>query len=199
MKGIASLEAATWLAVTLPVGLFAALLCLLVHDQRVVSIVPEATLRETRMPSLRWIPDGTGGRFDVPREELQAAVLNVSSLVQREIMVGVLMTARLSLKVCGWVCRVDTVSGIVSGVERESCVARGEIPLDATLSTALQDRTRERAGVPLGLDTPQQGYIDRVLVFGVAVGGEFSSHFAGMRAMQLRAAHISFSRSEVSL
>ena len=57
-RGVAVLEAAAWLAVTLPVAVLGASLCMQLYNQRTLAVIPEAVLREAHSPVLHWSSDG---------------------------------------------------------------------------------------------------------------------------------------------
>ena len=198
-KGIAVLEAAVWSSVLLPCFIFAASLGIFVHDQRIVSILPEALLRESAAPGLRWVSDGSGGSFNVDNVELEGIVTKMAVSGRAEATANVFHAKQISSRACYWIYGVRADTGLVGTRELESCQSQGAIALTDVLNGMLTQALKGRIGVPIEGSNLSAGYVERIVLIGVAIGGQFSHVHTLFKKQQIEFAHVSFPRREVTL
>lgn len=198
-SGVAILESAAWLAVSLPVVFFAAGLSMFVHDQRVLGIIPEAQLRESELPSLRWVPNGVGGSFGISESDGREVIAHLADTAAREAQGVVVQTTKISSRACYWVMRVDPDTGMATGIEQEQCASTGAQALSKALDATLLVIRKSHIGVRMEDTSGARRFIDRALVFGLAIGGEFSLPAPGLEPERLQFSHIAFPRQEVTL
>ncbi len=198
-RGIAILEAAAWATVMLPVAMLAAHTCLLVHDQRVMAIIPEAVLREEPLPALSWTGDGEGGTFGVSGEALRRAASSLAARASAEANASLLRTSRISARACCWVYAVDEITGRAGVLRQEACATAGPQALEARLAAELNSLRARPIGVRSFSVSGTQDYVPTVIIAGVALGGDFSPAVPALKQQQLQFAHVSFPRQEVTL
>lgn len=199
-RGLAVLEAAAWLTVVLPFALLGATLCLKVYDQRTLAVIPEALLRETAMPSLRWVADGNDGSFGLEAAELRASAAKLVAAAAGEARASLVQTGSVSARACCWVFQVDEATGAASAIERQECVSSGSLELSAELEAALESSAAPRLGVLAdGAETGEPRYIHRSLVVGLAVAGLFLPPVPALPRTEIKQAHIAYPRQEFTL
>lgn len=196
-RGFALLEAAAWLAVLLPAAILGASLCMQLYNQRTLAIIPEAVLRETQSPSLRWASDGEDGSFWINDAEMMSAAAELVASAVGEATNSLLSVKHVSARACCWVLRVDAQSGLSSGIERQRCISSGEVGLAGELDRVFGPAADIRVGAPLEPSSSSElQFSSRALIFGVAVGAVF---VGPMPDVVLAQAHIAYPRREIAL
>jgi len=198
-RGVAILEAAAWATVMLPVAVLAAHTCLVVHDQRVMAVIPEAALREEALPALVWSEDGTGGTFGVSSRELERVAASLAVRASGEAAGAALHVSRVSARACCWVYAVDEASGRAATLRQEACASAGPEPLDGVLKAELSSVLARPVGIRSPAPSATGLHVPVVLIAGVALGGEIAPPVSALKRYTLQSAHVSFPRQEVTL
>lgn len=171
-KGFAAMEVAVWSAIVLPVGLLAASLYALGHDQNIVQIIPETLQRETVGESLTWISDGSIGAFSVDYTLLQDSINKLADRGIAEITQNSFKLKDLSSCACFWVYQVDSGTGAVGGLESTDCVNRGSLGNSFSFANPLASRISMGISIPTHVGGGEE-FVDKVVLLGIAVGGIF--------------------------
>jgi len=198
-RGIALFEGALWLAVLLPISLVLATTAAVVHDQAALRVVPEAALREVPGGTLRWTGDGFGGRYEADVVELRSAVSRASELGLLEAQKTAFKAHNISTKACFWIFSVNPSTGKLQSPIQSECDARGPLSREVTVEPYMQEALPRRLGVPRGEIGRGAGYVDRVVLMGMAIVGELPDLLRPSMVHRVSYGAISFPRQEISL
>lgn len=198
-KGIALFEGALWLAVLLPLSLVLALTAAVVHDQAALRVVPEATLREAPGGTLRWIADGFGGRYEADLSELRSAVSRASEQGLLEAQKTAFKAQNISTKACFWIFSVNPSNGKLQSPIQSGCDARGPLAREVSVDPYMREALPRRLGLPRGGVGEGTGYVERVVLMGVAIVGELPDLLNPTTIHRISYGAISFPRQEISL
>lgn len=198
-RGSAMFEGALWLATLLPLCLVCLTLAALMHDQGVLQVTPEEALREIEGGTLRWVPDGHGGRYEADLTDLRFAVARISERALMEAKNEVFKAQNVSTKACFWIFSVNPSTGELQSPIHSECDARGplgqEVPVEGYMRAALPTRL----GIPRGEVGDGAGYVDRVILTGVAIVGELPNLLEPSATTRITHGSISYPRQEISL
>ena len=198
-RGMALLEGTLWIATLLPLGLVSASVGAVVHDQAVLKVAPEAALRETSGGTLRWIPDGVGGRYEVDVATLRSVIAKMSENALLEVSRSALKAENVSTKACFWVFSVQPSNGNLQSPIHSECDARGPLSQEVSVETYMQAEKPKRLGIPRSVVGEGAGYVDRVIMMGVAIMGELPGLLDSSAVHRISYGAISFPRQEISL
>lgn len=198
-RGIALFEGSLWLAALLPLGLVCASVGAVVHDQAALRVAPEAALREISGGSLRWISDGFGGRYEADLPELRAIVARVSENALHGAQKDTFKTENISTKACFWIFSVNSSNGKLISPIHSECDGRGPRSRDISLEDYVSEEKPKRLGVPRGDSGQWAGYVDRVVLLGVAVVGDLPNLLEPSSTYRISYGAISYPRQEISL
>ena len=197
--GTAILEAGVWLTMLLPVALLGVSVAGAVHDESVLRVVPEAVLRETRVPPLRWSPNGHGGSYDPDVAELRSVLSTLSRAAVLEAQRDVFKVQNLSSRACFWIYSVNVSTGKLETPISTECDVLG--PLGREL--AAETYVRRDVLMSLGISRDQTGvgakFVDRIVVAGVVVAGELPDLLGATSARRVSFGSASFPRQEITL
>jgi hypothetical protein len=197
--GTAIIEAAVWLTMLLPVALLGLWVVATVHDQNVLRVVPDATLREVRVAPIRWKPNGHGGGYEVDVDELRNAVSTISRNALAEAQQGVVKATNLSSRACFWIYSVNVRNGELESPIRTECDARGPFGTELSVEGYVTRAIATVTGIPRDALAGATGFVDRVVVTGVVVGGELPSLRDGTSPNRVSFGAVSCSRQEIAL
>lgn len=198
-RGTAILEAGVWLTILLPVALLGASVVAAVHDQNVLQVVPEAVLREAQIAPLRWIPNGHGGQYEVAVAELRNVVSTLSRNALAEAQGGVFKARYLSSKACFWIFSVHSSNGKLESPISHECDARGPLGWELSVDNLVNRELSTILGIPRDRAGGSAGFINRVVVAGVVVGGELPDLLDAASATRVSFGAVSFPRQEITL
>ena len=198
-RGTAILEAGVWLTMLLPVSLLGVSVVATVHDQNVLRVVPEAVLREARVPPLRWVPNEYANAYEVDLAELRNVVSVISRKALGEAQQGVFKAGNISSKACFWIFSVNPRTGRLESPISSECDARGSLGAELSLDGELRQEVSTSVGIPLESAGSIGGFVNRLVVTGVVVGGELPDLFDGTSASQVSFGAVSCARQEITL
>lgn len=198
-RGTAIMEGALWIAILLPIGLVCVSVGAVVHDQAVLRVAPEAALREVSGGTLRWTPDGFGGRYEADVVTLRAAIGKVSENALLEAQKAAFKAQNLSTKACFWIFSVQSSNGNLQSPIHSECDARGPLSTQVSVEDYMNKEKPKRLGIPRSMGGEGTGYVDRVVVMGVAIIGELPDLLDPSTNHQISYGAISFPRQEISL
>ena len=175
-RGLATLEAAVWSAVLLPVVFMGIALYGFAHDHNIVQMIPESFMREASGKFIRWHPDGAQGYFDVDTLRLDRTITTLADRAFGEIQNSGLKVMNSSARACYWVYTVDSVTGQVAlNPFSTRCQARGTFGGRLNLRTARDGKLAMGVAKQMRSTSAQAPqFVPLVVVLGVAVGGRFS-------------------------
>jgi hypothetical protein len=183
----------------LPVALLGVSVVAAVHDQNVLQVVPEAVLREAQIAPLRWIPSGHGGQYEVAVAQLRDVVSKLSRTALEEAQGGVLKARQLSSKACFWIFSVHSSNGKVESPISHECDARGPFGSELSVDSLVNRELPTGLGIPRDRVGGAAGFINRVVVAGVVVGGEVPDLLGVSASTRVSFGAVSFPRQEISL
>jgi hypothetical protein len=198
-RGSAILEAGVWMTMLLPVTLLSVSVVATVHDQNVLQVVPDAVLREVRIPPLRWIPNGHGGHYDVEVAELRDVVSTLSRNALAEAQGEVFKARHLSSKACFWIFSVHSSTGKLESPISHECDARGPLGSELSVDNLVHRELSTSLGIPRDRAGSTSGFVNRVVVAGVVVGGEVPELLDAASATRVSYGAVSFPRQEITL
>lgn len=199
VRGMALLESAVWLVAILPVMLAAVSVAASVHDQNVFQVAPEAALREVNAQGMRWVPQGTAGRYDPNLEALRLAVAKVSEAGLQEVSSEAFKAKNVSAKACFWIYLVNSSTGRLESPIHEECDSRGPLGGELSLTPYVTKEVARGGGIPLGPEFGANRFVDRVVLVGVAVGGDLPAPLSLSATERVQFGAISIPRQEVTL
>jgi hypothetical protein len=200
VRGMAFVEAAMWLSVTVPVAFLGAGLIGMVNDQNLLQRVPASVLREIDAPPARWsLGSGAFNKvtFDAPR--LAQAVESAVSAAFQEASAGVLRAERVSARGCYWIFSVNTRTGSLETPISTECRSLGPLGGAISLSDPLQREIQEGRGRVLGSLDGGGAYVDRVALLGVGSVGSFPGVFTYDQPVRIEWSDVAYPRQEVGL
>ena len=198
-RGSALFEGALWLATLLPLCLGCLTLAAVMHDQGVLQVTPEAALREVPGGTLRWVPDGHGGRYEADLAELRLVVTRLSQQALLEAQREVFKARNVSTQACFWIFSVNPSTGKLQTPIHTECDARGPLGQEASVQRYIQGALSTRLGIPRGGVSEGAGYVDRVVLTGVAIIGELPDLLKPTSTVRISYGAISYPRQEISL
>jgi hypothetical protein len=174
-SGIAFIEGAAILVVTLPLLLLAFAYIGMAYDQGVTRLIPQSLMREISVGVQRWRSDGKIGVFEAELDTLEELVRSLQDRARSELVNGSLKLAQVSAKACYWVFNVNPDSGdVVGGARASGCSANGAISDTLRLDDALNQTLRRGVSEPITIGGNTVEFVSQVVLVGVAVGGRFS-------------------------
>jgi hypothetical protein len=197
-KGMAVLESALWIVVSLPLMLKGLSLIAILHDQNVLQGVPQASLREIFTEGMRWEPTSRGDQYLVSVENLRDALVTLTQSSLRESMDGVFKATGVSSKACFWVYSVNKFSGVLEGQLAAECDARGPGATNLSLVRYIEEETARHRGIGSRNGANGNIYLEKVVLIGLAVGAEIDDPLSGL-PFHLEAGAISIPRQEIVL
>lgn len=198
-RGMALFEGSLWLATLLPLGLVSASVAAVVHDQAVLRVTPEAALREVSGGTLQWRADGFGGRYEADVGELRSVVARVSENAQREAQKDAFKAENISTKACFWIFSVNPSTGNLTSPIQSECDGRGPLSGALSVESYMEAERPRRLGIPRSVVGDGAGYVDRVVMIGVAVVGELPNLLDPSSSYRISYGAISYPRQEISL
>jgi len=196
VRGLAVMEAAVWSVALLPVGLLAVAMSALAHDQNMVQTIPEALLREVSGRSMRWEANGDEGEFVVDISNARRTIRVLADRGVEEARVGTFKLQSPSARACFWVFSVHSIGGSVGALEASECEDRGDLGASISFESARAERLASGVSLPLH---EGGGFVDRVVLFGVAVAGLFDGLPLVMERQRLERAVVWIPRREIVL
>ena len=193
-RGVGIYEAAVWLVALLPIGLVGISIVAMIHDRNHLSGVPSAVLRESSIAGLRWVPDGTGGRFEADVAQLRAQVASVARRAVSEAEGGMLKAEVVSAKACFWIFSVNPSTGKLEAPIWSECDVRGPLGAELSMVEELERGQRITHGIAVG-----GGFVERLVVAGVVVAAQTNSLLDPARPYRFSKGAITFARQEVVL
>jgi hypothetical protein len=199
-RGIAFVEAAMWLSVTMPVAFLGAGLVGMVHDQSLLQGVPASVLREVEVPGGQWSPtNGTLATISFDTVRLAQSVQTLVAAAFQEASAGVLRADKISAKGCFWIFSVNKRTGSLETPISTGCSSQGPLAGAISLAEPLRREVQEGRGLLLGALGGSSAYGDRVALVGVGVAGEFPGAFTSDQPVQIVWGEVSYPRQEVGL
>lgn len=195
-RGMGLLEGALWIVALVPVALTGLSAMASVNDLNVLSRVPHDVLREVSVSGLRWMPDGNNGRFEADITSLRREITRIAERALAEAERGVFKAGPVASKACFWIFSVNSSTGRLESPIWSECDTRGSTSGELSLTVPLEAERNGAQGVSLGRG---EGFADRLVVTGVAVGADMWRPLEPGRPYQVSRAAISFARQEVML
>lgn len=195
-RGMGLLEGALWIVALVPLALTGLSAMASVHDLNVIARVPHDVLREFSVSGLRWMPDGNKGRFEADITSLRREIMRIAERAIAEVERGVIRAGPVASKACFWIFSVNSSTGKLESPIWSECDTRGPTGGELSLTAHLEEVRVGAQGVSLGRG---EGFADRVVVTGVAVGADMWRPLEPRRRYQISRAAISFARQEVML
>lgn len=197
-RGVAFIEAAMWLLITLPLALGIVSVLGEMYDHNVVSKIPASVLRESCVEGMRF--DGESGDSVIARHEALGHL--VSELTSRGVLEAegaVFHATNISAKACYVVYRVDTSTGYPSGSIQDGCDLKGPLAGRLTLNISRMSGASGKVGIPLMRSGATSGYFDRIVMVGVVVGGEVPNLLSPSTPKIFEFSALSVPRQEITL
>lgn len=173
-KGIALLEALLGASIALPIALSALVIMAFVHDSGTVQPIPEAILAGQIESVMSWTPDPAGSGVRVDTRSIEGQLGNFVAQGVKAVQSSALRLTKISAKACYWVHRVDPSSGEVAREHTTSCLTQGARGAELNLESEHAVQLAHTRGIPLLAGDSDSGFLGEVVLWGVAVGGEFS-------------------------
>jgi hypothetical protein len=173
-KGIALLEALLGATIALPIALSALVTMAFVHDSGAVQPIPETILAGQLDSVMSWIPDPAGSGIRVDTRSIEGELDRFAAQGVAAVTVNALRLKKVSAKACYWVHRVNPFSGEVAKEHTTGCRTEGELGADLNLDREHAMQLTHARGIPLLAGDSEAGFLGEVVLWGVAVGGEFN-------------------------
>lgn len=168
------MEAAVWCVLCLPLLLLGVSMYALAHDGNIVQVLPESLGRETPGGIITWRSDGDQGFFDVDEGRLESIVEGLGDRAFVALQQSALKLEDISARSCYWVYEVDPNTGVVTDVPIMSdCRSQGVLGDTLDLEVSRLSRFRKGISKPIVTEGVVAGFVSRVVLIGIAVGGRY--------------------------
>lgn len=170
-RGLAALEGAMWLTVSVPLLIIALQISAETYDLSVTqSVAHESVANEVLASKQGLLSIGEdSGQFAVALnlEQSSAILSNLSTSAAHSVAARTLNTQEVSSQACVWQVGINVVSGQPNKIIREVCRLTGPLASQISFTTELQQFFKSSLGAPR--EDGAAGYLETASAIGVKI------------------------------